>query len=128
MSARLATGYAGSNCHSVSVSPISQCRPHGITNSTLFSVLVSRPMSMGILLRGTTMWTPFDGLTLRAGAPVPAGWPAGTGDPPVVRDRLGHLDPRGQRRAVRGGRAGQASDHPRVVFLCVIEPHSPHQR
>ena len=73
MSARLAAGLPGSYGHSVSVSPISQCWPHGITNSTLFSVRVSSPVSIMIRSRGTTMCTPLDGRTrscsLRPGVP-----------------------------------------------------------
>ena len=38
MSARLAAGWALSRSQSVSVVPMIQCRPHGMTNSTLFSV------------------------------------------------------------------------------------------
>ena len=38
MSAAVAAGCALSRYQSVSVVPTSQCRPHGITNSTLFSV------------------------------------------------------------------------------------------
>ena len=35
-----------------------QCRPHGITNSTDFSVLVMKPHSERIRSRGTTRWMP----------------------------------------------------------------------
>ncbi len=35
-----------------------QCRPHGITNSTDFSVLVMNPVSDRIRSRGTTRWMP----------------------------------------------------------------------
>ena len=38
MSVRLAAGWARSRSQSVSVVPMIQCAPHGITNSTLFSV------------------------------------------------------------------------------------------
>ena len=43
MSAREAAGWARSRSHGVSVVPMIQCRPHGITNSTDFSVLVMKP-------------------------------------------------------------------------------------
>ena len=43
MSAREAAGWARSRSQAVSVVPMIQCRPHGITNSTDFSVRVMKP-------------------------------------------------------------------------------------
>ena len=43
MSLRLAAGWALSSSQSVSVVPMIQCRPHGMTNSTLCSVRRIRP-------------------------------------------------------------------------------------
>lgn len=55
----------------MSVVPTSQCLPHGITNSTLFSVRRINPVSRSIFSRGTTRWTPFDARTVN-GAGIPA--------------------------------------------------------
>ncbi len=62
MSALLAAGCALSRSQAVSVVPMIQCRPHGMTNSTDFSVLVMKPASDRIRSRGTTRWMPLDGL------------------------------------------------------------------
>jgi hypothetical protein len=48
----------------VSVVPTIQWRPHGITNSTLFSVRRISPVVDWIRSRGTTRCTPFDARTL----------------------------------------------------------------
>ena len=43
MSALLAAGWSRSSCHGVSVVPMIQCSPHGMTNSTLVGVRRIRP-------------------------------------------------------------------------------------
>ena len=58
MSAALAAGWARSSDQSVSVVPTIQCRPHGMTNSTDFSVRRISPASDRIRSRGTTRWMP----------------------------------------------------------------------
>ena len=52
MSAALAAGCARSSDQSVSVVPMIQCRPHGMTNSTDFSVRRMSPESERIRSRG----------------------------------------------------------------------------
>lgn len=64
MSAAVAAGCALSRYQSVSVVPTNQCRPHGITNSTLFSVRRIMPMFDWNRSRGMTRCTPFDARTL----------------------------------------------------------------
>ena len=54
MSDRLAAGWALPSDHSVSVVPMIQCRPHGITNSTLSGVRTMIPVLAWIRSRGTT--------------------------------------------------------------------------
>ncbi len=63
MSVELAAGCALSSSQSVSVVPMIQWRPHGITNSTLVAVRRISPVSSWMRSRGTTMWTPFDART-----------------------------------------------------------------
>ena len=63
MSADDAAGWALSSCQSVSVVPMIQCRPHGMMNSTLFSVRRIIPVLDCRRSRGTTRWTPFDART-----------------------------------------------------------------
>ncbi len=63
MSLRLAAGWSLLSDQSVSVVPIIQCRPHGITNSTDFSVRRIRPASPRMRSRGTTRWMPFEART-----------------------------------------------------------------
>ncbi len=58
MSAALAAGWASPSFQSVSVVPMIQCRPHGMTNSTDFSVRRISPASPRIRSRGTTRWMP----------------------------------------------------------------------
>ncbi len=70
MSARLAAGWARSRSQSVSVVPTIQCVPHGMTNSTDFSVRRIRPVSELMRSRGTTMCTPLDALHLELAAPA----------------------------------------------------------
>ena len=64
MSAAVAAGCALSRFQSVSVVPISQCRPHGITKSTLFSVRKIMPIADWMRSRGTTRWMPLEARTL----------------------------------------------------------------
>ncbi len=74
MSARLAAGCALSRFQSVSVVPMIQCRPQGITNSTDVSVLVMKPVSERIRSRGTTRWMPLLACTLRLPRPPTISW------------------------------------------------------
>ena len=64
MSARLAAGWARSRFQSVSVVPISQCWPHGMTKSTDFSVRRMIPDSEAMRSFGTTRWMPLEARTL----------------------------------------------------------------
>ncbi len=59
-----AAGWALSRFHSVSVVPMIQCRPQGITNSTDVGVRRMIPVVERIRSRGTTRWMPFDARTL----------------------------------------------------------------
>ena len=63
MSALVAAGWARSRFQSVSVVPMIQCVPHGMTNSTDFSVRRMIATSLTIRSRGTTTCTPFDART-----------------------------------------------------------------
>ena len=63
MSALVAAGWARSRFQSVSVVPMIQCVPHGITNSTDFSVRRMIATSLTMRSRGTTMCTPLDART-----------------------------------------------------------------
>ncbi len=63
MSALVAAGCARSRFQSVSVVPMIQCVPHGMTNSTDFSVRRMIATSLTIRSRGTTMCTPLDART-----------------------------------------------------------------
>ena len=63
MSVRDAAGCALPRSQSVSVVPMIQCRPHGMTNSTLVSVRRISPVADWIRSRGTTRWMPLDART-----------------------------------------------------------------
>ena len=63
MSALVAAGWARSRFQSVSVVPMIQCVPHGMTNSTDFSVRRMIATSLTIRSRGTTTCTPLDART-----------------------------------------------------------------
>ena len=63
MSARWPPGASLASAQSVSVVPTIQCRPHGMTNSTLFSVRGMMPVVDGIRSRGTTRCMPLDART-----------------------------------------------------------------
>ena len=74
MSARLAAGWALSSDQSVSVVPMIQCRPHGMTNSTLTGVRRMIPVAEWIRSRGTTRCTPLDARTLMEPRPPAISW------------------------------------------------------
>ena len=74
MSALLAAGWALSRSHGVSVVPMIQCRPHGITNSTDVSVRAMKPASERIRSRGTTRWMPLLACTCSAPRPPTICW------------------------------------------------------
>ena len=63
MSARVAAGCALSSAQSVSVVPMIQCRPHGMTKRTDFSVRRMSPVEEWIRSRGTTRWMPLEART-----------------------------------------------------------------
>ncbi len=63
MSALDAAGCALSRSQSVSVVPTIQCRPHGMTKSTLFSVRRISPVVEWMRSLGTTRWMPLDART-----------------------------------------------------------------
>jgi hypothetical protein len=65
MSALLAAGCARSRFQSVSVVPMIQCVPQGITKSTELAVRRINPTSELIRSRATTMCTPLDARTLK---------------------------------------------------------------
>ena len=74
MSARDAAGWALSRFQSVSVVPMIQCGPHGITNSTEVSVRAMNPASDRIRSRGTTRWMPLLAWTCSAPRPPTISW------------------------------------------------------
>ncbi|SLH91494.1 Uncharacterised protein [Mycobacteroides abscessus subsp. abscessus] len=63
MSALVAAGCARSRFQSVSVVPMIQCAPHGMTNSTEVAVRRISAVSLTIRSRGTTTCTPLDART-----------------------------------------------------------------
>ena len=63
MSALVAAGWARSRFQSVSVVPMIQCVPHGMMNSTDFSVRRMIATSLTMRSRGTTMCTPLEART-----------------------------------------------------------------
>src|SRR4028119_1584313 len=74
MSAAVAAGCALSSDQSVSVVPTIQWLPHGMTNSTDFSVRRISPVSPLIRSRGTTMCTPLLARTGKRPRPPTGGW------------------------------------------------------
>ena len=147
MSALLAAGCALSRFHGVSVVPMIQCRPQGMTKSTDFSVLVMKPASDRIRSRGTTRWMPLLACTLSEPRPPTRSWmssvqtPAaltttrarivelpvglevahpGADDPLALPQEADHLGPGGHLGTVVGGGAGQRHHQPRVVDLAVV--------
>jgi hypothetical protein len=67
MSSEVGSGSARSPVQSVSVVPTIQRSPHGMKNSTLFSVFRIIPEDESTAARGTTMCTPLDIRTLYPG-------------------------------------------------------------
>ena len=67
MSVLVAAGCSRWRSQGVSVVPMIQCGPHGITNSTDRSVRRISPPSAAIRSRGTSRWTPFDAWTRMVG-------------------------------------------------------------
>ena len=84
MSARDAAGWARSSSHGVSVVPMIQWRPHGITKSTDFSVLVMNPNSLRMRSRGTTRWMPLLASTSSAPNPPSISWISLVHTPPAL--------------------------------------------
>ncbi len=150
MSALLAAGCALSRFHGVSVVPMIQCRPHGITNSTDVAVLVMKPHSERIRSRGTTRWMPLLACTLSEPRPPTISWMSSVQTPaaltttrarisssrPVSRSTRADADDplalaqepddlraRGDVGAVRGRRARDGHHEPRVVDLAVVVAH-----
>ena len=74
MSAFVAAGCARSRFQSVSVVPMIQCVPHGITNSTDFSVRRMIATSLTMRSRGTTMCTPLDARTRKRPRCLDSAW------------------------------------------------------
>ena len=88
MSAFEAAGCALSRSHGVSVVPISQCRPHGMTNSTDFSVFVMKPASERIRSRGTTRCTPLEACTFIDPRPPTIAWISSVHTPAALTTTL----------------------------------------
>ena len=81
MSLLLAAGCALDSFQSVSVVPMIQCRPQGITNSTLCSVRRISPVSSCSRSRGTTRWMPLDARTWKRPRPPASSWVASVQTP-----------------------------------------------
>src|SRR6476660_5432450 len=130
MSALVAAGWARSRFQSVSVVPMIQCVPHGMTNSTDFSVRRMIATSDTIRSRGTTTCTPLDARTRNRPRCLDSAWISSVHTPVAftttwprtsvrrrARDRHrvpGAIDHRGviadaadQRRALEAGRQPQ---------------------
>ena len=88
MSVRDAAGCALSRSHLVSVVPMIQCRPHGITNSTDTSVRMMMPLSERIRSRGTTRWMPLLAWTLSAPRPPTSCWISSVQTPAALTTTL----------------------------------------
>ena len=102
MSALLAAGCALSRFHGVSVVPMIQCRPQGMTNSTDFSVLVMKPASERIRSRGTTRWMPLLAWTLSEPRPPTISWMSSVQTPAALtttRARISSSRPVSRSRA-----------------------------
>ena len=74
MSARDAAGWLRSRSQGVSVVPMIQWRPHGITNSTDFSVRRMIPVEEWMRSRGTTRWMPLEARTWMLPRPPTSSW------------------------------------------------------
>ena len=147
MSVRLAAGCALSRSHGVSVVPMIQCRPHGITKRTDVSVRTMNPASERIRSRGTTRWMPLRRLHVQRAAPADhlldlVGPHAGGVDdhagpdlelasvlqvegadadhPLALAQEAGDLDPGRDVGAVGGRGAGDREHEPGVVDLAVV--------
>ena len=147
MSVREAAGCALSSSQSVSVVPMIQCRPHGMTNSTLVSVRRISPVDDWIRSRGTTRWTPLDARTWNWPRSPTIAWvivgpDAGrvdhlpgahldlgvglevadpdAGHPLALAQEADHPGPVGDQRAVGRGGADHGSGVPGVVDLRVV--------
>ena len=113
MSVADAAGCALSSSQSVSVVPMIQCRPHGITNSTLVSVRRISPVSSCIRSRGTTRWMPFDARTLNLPRSPTRCWTSSVQTPvALITSRARDLDRRAGRR--RRARARRSPARPRA--------------
>ena len=81
MSPLVAAGWSTASRQGVSVVPMIQCRPQGMTNSTDFSVRRISPEVEVKRSRGTTRWMPLAAVTLGipaiTGSSVPFGWRSG---------------------------------------------------
>ena len=147
MSVLLAAGWARSRSHAVSVVPMIQKSPHGITNSTDFSVLVMKPHSERIRSLGTTMWMPLLASTSSCARPPIRSWTSSVQTPAALMTTLARISrsrwpSRSRARtpttrlavaqeagdlgagrdvgAVVGGGAGDGHHQPRVVDLAVV--------
>ena len=147
MSVRLAAGCALSRFQSVSVVPMIQCRPHGITNSTDFSVRVMKPVSRADPVARHDEVDALAGLDVEAAAAADhlldlVGPDAGGVDddpgpdlevaaglevagahadhPLALAQEAGHLGAGGDVRAVGGGGPGDRDHQPGVVDLAVV--------
>ena len=155
MSAALAAGCARSRFQSVSVVPMNQKFPHGITNSRLVAVRVMMPGARADplarhdevdALRRAHPELPAAadhlldlvdpdpgrvdhvlGAHLDLGARLEVG-DRGAGDPPGRAREAGDPGAAGDERAVVGGRAGDHHRVPGVVDLALVERDRPGQR
>ena len=147
MSVRDAAGCALPRSQSVSVVPMIQCRPHGMTNSTLVSVRRISPVADWMRSRGTTRWMPLDARTwnwprspdhrlghvgphaggvddlpgpdLDLGVGLEVAHPH-PGDPLALAQEADHSRPVGHQRAVGRGGAYDGGGVPGVVDLRVV--------
>ena len=91
MSVLLAAGCARSRSQSVSVVPMIQWLPHGITNSRLFSVRVMMPVAELIRLRGTTRCTPLEARTWNCPRPPTISWISSVHTPAALMTCLARI-------------------------------------
>ena len=115
MSAPVAAGCAGSSSQAVSVSPMIQCGPQGMMKSTLFSVRMSTPVSIGMRSRGTTTWMPLEG-RMRVPEGAPASSRSSSVQTPVAlstrRARISRSAPASSSRAVTPTTASPSRRNP----------------